>query len=130
MQTIDSFNDSYTRIGTTDKIISSRTAEKEGSPPKPIINPTLPQPPSFYIRHQIHATFQDDEVGLMNLGFSGIDSLLWGSDYPHEEGTFPHTRQVVNRLGKLVDDAAATAIFRDTAARLFHFAPDVFTTPV
>ena len=32
--------------------------------------------------------------------------LLWGSDYPHEEGTYPHSRDVVARLAKGLDRRA------------------------
>jgi hypothetical protein len=31
----------------------------------------LDEPPSFYIRRQIHATFQDDQVGMQILNLTG-----------------------------------------------------------
>ena len=54
-----------------------------------VITPRLEEHPSFYVRRQVHATFQDDRVGMQNINITGVDTLLWGSDYPHEEGTFP-----------------------------------------
>ncbi len=58
----------------------------------------LPNLPSEYIKHQVHATFMDDEVGLHNIDFTGYESLMWGSDYPHSEGTWPNTRSELERL--------------------------------
>ena len=28
----------------------------------------------------------------------GLDRVMWGSDYPHQEGTFPHTREVLRHV--------------------------------
>ena len=41
--------------------------------------------------------FGDDLVGLRMRDVTGVESLLWGSDYPHDEGTFPHSREVIER---------------------------------
>jgi predicted TIM-barrel fold metal-dependent hydrolase len=117
MQTADFYTASFAKYGTT-------------STGKPWINPELPEPPSFYMRRQIHATFQDDPVGIHNIPLTGAASVVWGSDYPHEEGTYPHSRQTVAQLAKGLADHDTVAVFRDTAARLFHFADEVFTTPV
>ena len=67
--------------------------------------------PSFYLRRQIHATFQDDPIAVHNIPYTGTDALIWGSDYPHEEGTYPHSRAVVTRLAQGLTDA-------DTCPRL------------
>jgi predicted TIM-barrel fold metal-dependent hydrolase len=117
MQTIDFYTESFARYGTT----------PEG---KPWINPELPEPPSSYLRRQVHATFQDDPVGVANLPLTGPDALIWGSDYPHEEGTYPHSRETVARLAEPLDADSAAKVFRDNAARLFHFDAEVLATPV
>jgi predicted TIM-barrel fold metal-dependent hydrolase len=128
METIDFYNESFGRYGTTDKMGSARLAGANRAP-KPVITPTLPELPSFYVRRQVHATFQDEVVGLQNLNITGLDSLMWGSDYPHEEGTYPHSRATVDRLGAALAPGEAERIFRDTAARIFHFPPEVLATP-
>jgi predicted TIM-barrel fold metal-dependent hydrolase len=89
------------------------------------VRPVLPEPPSFYMKRQLHGTFQVDEVAVALVSQTGVEPLLWGSDYPHTEGTYPHSRKVVERLfGELaLEDAAA--ITHGTAARLFDFAPTV-----
>ena len=51
--------------------------------------------PSEYFKRQGYITFGDDPIGLHNIEFTGADSMMWGSDYPHDEGTFPHSREVI-----------------------------------
>jgi predicted TIM-barrel fold metal-dependent hydrolase len=85
------------------------------------IRPTLRLLPSEYFRRQGFVTFSDDPVALNNLRFTGAGTLLWGSDYPHDEGTFPHSREVVERIFQGVSEADRRAIVRDNAARLYGF---------
>ena len=128
METIDFYTESFGRYGTTDKMGSARLAGANRAP-KPVINPALEEPPSFYVRRQIHATFQDDPVGMQNINITGVDALLWGSDYPHEEGTYPNSRSTVDRLGAHLDTGQAEKIFRDTAARIFHYPQEILASP-
>jgi predicted TIM-barrel fold metal-dependent hydrolase len=117
MHTIDFYTEAFGRYGTT-------------SQGKKWIHPELPEPPSHYLRRQVHATFQDDPVGVHNIPLTGAGALLWGSDYPHEEGTYPHSRDIVTRLAADLDESSISAVFRDNAARLFHFSDEVLTSAV
>ena len=65
-----------------------------------------------------------------NLALTGAGSLIWGSDYPHGEGTYPNSRETVTRLALGLDDDTITKVFRTNAAELFHFSDEVLTTPV
>ena len=118
MDTADFYTKSFARYGTT----------AEG---KKWINPDLPELPSFYMRRQVHSTFQDDPVAIDNVGRTGASGLIWGSDYPHMEGTYPHSRETVARLAKgLESQDDVERVFRTNAAELFHFSDEVLTTPV
>ena len=77
--------------------------------------------PSEYFRRQGAAAFDDDAVGLRNLGVTGADCLMWGNDYPHDEGTFPHSRDVIERIFKGVPAEAKRKIVGGNAARLYRF---------
>jgi len=83
------------------------------------IRPQLELLPSEYFRRQGFVTFSDDPVALHNLGFTGAERLLWGSDYPHDEGTFPHSRAVVERIFAGVSAADRRRITRENSARLY-----------
>jgi predicted TIM-barrel fold metal-dependent hydrolase len=93
------------------------------------VRPVLPEPPSFYIKRQIHGTFQRDEVAIAMLPYTGAAVALWGSDYPHTEGTYPNSRKVVAELCGGLAPADAAAILSATAARLFGFDLDRLAAP-
>jgi predicted TIM-barrel fold metal-dependent hydrolase len=60
--------------------------------------PQLAHPPSYYLKRQIFVTFQRDEVAVNNRNLTGVGPLMWGNDYPHHEGTFPHSRATIARV--------------------------------
>jgi predicted TIM-barrel fold metal-dependent hydrolase len=94
------------------------------------VRPLLKEKPSHYISRQIHSTFQWDPTGLNNVSRTGTAPLLWGSDYPHSEGTYPHSRKIVQEQFEAMSLADATAILGGTATSLFNFDPQLVTTPI
>lgn len=94
------------------------------------VRPTLEEKPSFYLRRQVHSTFQWDPTGLQNINRTGVDSLLWGSDYPHSEGTYPRSREIIAEQFAGLDPQDASAILGGTAARLFGFDSEAVRVPV
>ena len=81
--------------------------------------PKLSMLPSEYFKRQGFITFGDDPVGLHNLSFTGADCMLWGSDYPHDEGTFPHSREVIERTFKDIPEEEKRKIVGENAAKLY-----------
>ena len=78
--------------------------------------------PSEYFRAHGFASFQEDPPGLDLAERHGlIDCLMWGNDYPHHEGTWPHSAEAIERtMGGLTDEQRAKALGLN-AARLFKF---------
>jgi predicted TIM-barrel fold metal-dependent hydrolase len=114
METIDYYDVAFRRY---DEFTASKS--KSGNPG---VYPDLEHPPSFYARRQVHSTFQSDSIGIRNLAQSGDTALMWGNDFPHEEGTYPHSREIVDRLAALIDDpAVARRVFRENALEVFNF---------
>jgi predicted TIM-barrel fold metal-dependent hydrolase len=83
------------------------------------VQPKLEEPPSFYVRRQGHVTFGNDAAGVVNRGFTGVEPLLWASDYPHPEGTWPHTRETLNRIFADVPESERSLVTYATTARLY-----------
>jgi uncharacterized protein len=59
------------------------------------LKPKLDEKPSFYCERQFYFTFEEDRAGLLTRELLNTDHLMWGSDYPHTEGTFPRSREQV-----------------------------------
>jgi predicted TIM-barrel fold metal-dependent hydrolase len=58
----------------------------------------LPAPPSSYVRGRVFGCIFDDIHGLRSRDEIGMEHLLFECDYPHANGTWPHTRAVAHRL--------------------------------
>lgn len=51
----------------------------------------------------------------------GLDKFMWGSDYPHDEGTYPFTREHLRQVFSDWDPADMQKILAENAARLYDF---------
>jgi len=41
--------------------------------------------PSDFFCRNVFLSFQEDQLGIRDRAFIGIDALMWGSDYPHTD---------------------------------------------
>jgi predicted TIM-barrel fold metal-dependent hydrolase len=64
------------------------TAELQGYTP-------LSRPFSEYVREHFYWGFQQDTSGVELRHHMGVDRLIWGSDFPHVESEWPHSKQVL-----------------------------------
>ena len=62
------------------------------------VRPKLPMLPSEYVRRQVHVTLGADRSPILTREITGPEPLLWASDYPHPEGTFPESQQAIDRI--------------------------------
>ncbi len=51
--------------------------------------------PSEIFARQIYTTYEDEQVGVEMIPRIGFDNVMWASDYPHGDSTFPHSRKAV-----------------------------------
>jgi predicted TIM-barrel fold metal-dependent hydrolase len=51
--------------------------------------------PSEYWRRQCRATFQFDRIGPKLIDEIGLETLMWGSDYPHPDGVWPESKKYI-----------------------------------
>ena len=81
-----------------------------------------PEPPSFYAkRNCFYGASAPSPRELAGRHEIGVERLLWGSDYPHYEGTYPHTRKALRRAFHDVAPAEVRAMLGENAARLYGF---------
>jgi predicted TIM-barrel fold metal-dependent hydrolase len=81
----------------------------------------LPMKASAYFIRQGAVTFSDDPVAVRNIDFTGTDCLMWGNDYPHDEGTYPRSEKFRTEIRAKVNPDQAHAIFAGNAARVYGF---------
>jgi hypothetical protein len=67
------------------------------------------------------AMHQEDALGIRDRDLIGVDQMMWGSDYPHTESTFPQSQKLLDRVFAGVPDDERRRITRDNAARLYGF---------
>jgi predicted TIM-barrel fold metal-dependent hydrolase len=77
--------------------------------------------PSDFFRSHVFLSFQEDGLGIRDRALIGVEQLMWGSDYPHTESTFPRSRQILERILAGVPEDERRQITRSNVARLYHF---------
>lgn len=80
-----------------------------------------PLRPSEYVRRQFHVQFQDDPVAVACRHITGVETLVWGNDYPHAEGTFRSSQELIAQLFAGVPDDERAAILGGTLGGLLGF---------
>jgi predicted TIM-barrel fold metal-dependent hydrolase len=81
-----------------------------------------PEPPSFYARRNCwYGASSPSPREIRDREKIGVDHILWGSDYPHYEGTYPHTRLALRHTFHDVDPQETRAMLGENAARLYGF---------
>lgn len=58
----------------------------------------LPIAPSEQVKGRVFGCVFDDLVGLRSRDWVGLEHILFETDYPHSDGTFPHSRKIIHGL--------------------------------
>jgi predicted TIM-barrel fold metal-dependent hydrolase len=84
------------------------------------VRPVMPELPSFYYRRNCFSAFMEDHVTLPRAEELNIaDNLMWSNDYPHHEGSWPHSAESIERQLGCVTEANRAKILGLNAARVF-----------
>jgi predicted TIM-barrel fold metal-dependent hydrolase len=87
--------------------------------------PKLKKLPSEYFREHGAASFQDDPIGLeLAEKHNLVGNFLWANDYPHHEGSWPHSAESIERQMGGLKEASRTKILGLNAAKMFKFDVD------
>ncbi len=77
--------------------------------------------PSDFFRRNVVLSFQEDAIGIRLRDAIGVDNLMWGSDYPHSESTFPQSRKILAEILTGVPDDEQAKIAGGNTARVYRF---------
>ena len=77
--------------------------------------------PSDFFHTNVYLSFQEDDLGIQMRHIIGVDSLMWGSDYPHAESTWPRSQEILEEMLGGVPEDEKSKIAGGNAARLYHF---------
>jgi len=81
---------------------------------------TLPHPPSYYMDRNVYGSFIFDRVGVLNRNLPGGRNIMWSSDYPHSESSYPHSQQVIRETFEGVPQEETNKIICETAKAVYH----------
>ena len=79
----------------------------------------IPKPPSHYYKKHVYSCFFKDTVGIDLLDRIGEDNVLFETDYPHQDGTFPNTLAIAEELFGHLEQETIDKIARNNAIKLF-----------
>ena len=83
------------------------------------VRPQLAKLPKEYLYSNVYASFQHDETAPAAMSAMGYRNVLWGSDYPHLEGTYGHSQKTLHELFDDVSPEVRQRITRGSFEELF-----------
>jgi hypothetical protein len=87
------------------------------------VRPVLSRLPSRYLYENVYESFQHDHSAVAACTAMGWENVMWGSDYPHFEGTFGHTQKTLHELFDGVDPVAKRRMTLGAFEELFPHVP-------
>ncbi|HKD65242.1 MAG TPA: amidohydrolase family protein [Candidatus Binataceae bacterium] len=76
--------------------------------------------PSELFRQHVWVSFEEDDVGLKLIPEIGEDNVVWASDYPHPDSTWPNSRKYVQEHMKGLSAAVIKKITCDNTVKLYN----------
>ena len=85
------------------------------------VGSTIQHTPSHYFDQNVYGSFLRDRIGIEMRHLPGGKNIMWSSDFPHSETTYPHSRAYIEQEFDGVPDEDKREIVGGRAAKLFHF---------
>lgn len=89
------------------------------------VRPKLSRDPKDILMTQVYASFQHDETAVAAYESMGYRNVMFGSDYPHMEGTYGHTQDTLKQLFDGVSEEVRLRITQGAFYELFPGVPPV-----
>jgi predicted TIM-barrel fold metal-dependent hydrolase len=83
-----------------------------------LVDHRLDMLPSEIFRRQVFVTYEDETIGVKLIPEIGIDNVMWASDYPHGDSTWPNSRKALDDspLASLGDSVLRKVVCDNAAA--------------
>jgi predicted TIM-barrel fold metal-dependent hydrolase len=79
----------------------------------------IKEKPSFYWYRNMAATFETDRVGMRLLDLIGYENLMWATDYPHPDSTWPRSHDVLEEHFAGLDRSQVEQIASGNVTRIY-----------
>ena len=76
--------------------------------------------PSEYWRRQCRASFQYERVGSKMVDLVGVETLMWGSDFPHGDGVWPESDKYIKEQFAHLPAEQVKMITCDNAVKFYR----------
>lgn len=111
-----------------DQVVASIRDTGETGEIKYAPDQVLPRLPSEYFHQNVWMGVSFPGPGdVAARDFLGPDRFMWGSDYPHDEGTHPYTREHLRSRFSALEPAEVHRLLAVNAAELYDFDLDALT---
>lgn len=64
-------------------------------------------------------TFQDDYSVKQVADGLNLERVMWATDFPHSDGTYPHSGEIMTTVTAGMSDSARADVLRENAAALY-----------
>jgi hypothetical protein len=71
----------------------------------------------------VYASFQHDQSAIAAATYMGYKNVMWGSGYPHMEGTYGHTQETLHGLFDGADPVVRERVTVGAFSELFPGMP-------
>jgi predicted TIM-barrel fold metal-dependent hydrolase len=84
--------------------------------------------PSEYWRRQCKATFQFDPISSRLVDEIGVETMMWGSDYPHTDGIWPESSRYIEEQFAGLSPEIVHKITCENAAKFYNLINEISET--
>ena len=78
------------------------------------------EPPAEVWKRQFYCTIEDDRPAILTRELIGVENLMWGSDYPHVDSTWPCSLDVLDEIFDGVSESDRNKITNENVKALYR----------
>lgn len=82
------------------------------------LDPAITELPSSYVKGRVFGCFFDDMIGVELRHTIGIEQLVFETDYPHQDTTWPHTDRIIAEIAERVPANELEMLIRTNAIQM------------